>query len=194
MSAAVESTETMNRRSGGVVVVVGVLSIVAGILAIVYPDLTLLALALIAGINLLLLGILGLVDAVTSDDDAGGTRVLSGVLGLLGVIAGLVVMRRPGESLLAIILILGVWFVVSGLVDAIRALVVPGDRAFRLLVALFDIVLGALILTLPDVSLKTMAVLAGIAFIARGIFAILIGLKLRKVTAAPRFNPEGAHV
>ena len=159
------------------------ISIVAGILAIVYPGLTLLALALIAGINLLLLGILGLVDAVTSDDDAGGTRVLSGVLGLLGVIAGLVVMRRPGESLLALILIIGVWFVVSGLVDAIRALVVPGDRAFRLLVAVFDLVLGGLILALPDVSLKTMAILAGIAFIVRGIFAILIGLNLRKVTA-----------
>ena len=107
--------------------------------------------------------------------------MLSGVLGLLGVIAGLVVMRRPGESLLAIILILGVWFVVSGLVDAIRALVVPGDRAFRLLVALFDLVLGGLILALPDVSLKTMAVLAGIAFIVRGIFAVVIGLKLREV-------------
>jgi uncharacterized membrane protein HdeD (DUF308 family) len=161
------------------VVLVGALSIVAGILAILYPDITLLALALIAGINLLLLGILGLVEAVTSNDDAGGTRVLSGVLGLLGVIAGLVVMRRPGESLLAIILILGVWFVVSGLVDAIRALVVPGDRAFRLLVALFDLVLGGLILALPDESLKTMAVLAGIAFIVRGIFAVVIGLKLR---------------
>jgi uncharacterized membrane protein HdeD (DUF308 family) len=183
VSAAVERTDVMNRRSGGVVVVVGVLSIVAGILAIVYPDLTLLALALIAGINLLLLGILGLVDAVTSDDDAGGTRVLSGVLGLLGVIAGLVVMRRPGESLLAIILILGVWFVVSGLVDAIRALVVPGDRAFRLLAAVVDLALGALILALPDLSLKTMAILAGIAFIARGIFAVVVGLRLRKVTA-----------
>ena len=173
----------MNRRSGGVVVAVGVLSIVAGVLAIANPDLTLLALALIAGINLLLLGILGLVDAVTADDDAGGTRVLSGVLGLLGVIAGLVVMRRPGESLLAIVLVLGVWFVVSGLVDAIRALVVPGGRAFRLLVAVFDIVLGGLILALPDVSLKTMAVLAGIAFIVRGIFAIVVGMRLRHLQA-----------
>jgi uncharacterized membrane protein HdeD (DUF308 family) len=184
MSATVEGTDVMNRRSGGVVVVVGVLSIVAGILAIVYPDLTLLALALIAGINLLLLGALGLVDAISSDDDGGGTRVLSGVLGLLGVIAGLVVMRRPGESLLAIILILGVWFVVSGLVDLIRALVVPGDRAFRLLTALADLVLGGLILALPDVSLKTMAVLAGIAFIIRGAFAIIVGLRLRHLQTA----------
>jgi uncharacterized membrane protein HdeD (DUF308 family) len=184
MSATVGSTDVMNRRSGGVVVVVGVLSIVAGLLAIVYPDLTLLALALIAGINLLLLGCLGLVDAIVSDDDGGGARVLSGVLGLLGVIAGLVIMRRPGESLLAIILILGVWFVVSGLVDLIRAITVPGDRAFRLLVAAADIALGGLILALPDLSLKTMALLAGCAFIIRGVFAVLIGLKLRKAAAA----------
>jgi uncharacterized membrane protein HdeD (DUF308 family) len=183
MSATVESTDAMNRRSGGVVVVVGVLSIVAGVLAIVYPDLTLLALALIAGINLLLLGCLALVEAIVSDDD-GGARVLSGALGLLGVIAGLVVMRRPGESLLAIILILGVWFVVSGLVDLIRAITVPGERAFRLLVAAADIALGGLILALPDLSLKTMALLAGFAFIIRGGFAVLIGLKLRKVAAA----------
>ncbi len=184
MPAAVESTDGMNRHSGSVVVVVGVLSIVAGVLAIVYPDLTLLALALIAGINLLLLGVLGLVDSVTSNDADGSTRVLSGVLGLLGVIAGLVVMRRPGESLVAIVLILGVWFVVSGLVDLIRAIVTPGERAFRLLVATVDIVLGGLILTLPDLTLTTMALLAGFAFIIRGVFAVFIGLRLRKLAAA----------
>ena len=179
MPAANESTDVMNRRSGGVIVAVGVISIVAGVLALVYPDLTLLALALIAGINLLLLGALGLVEAITADDSS-GARVLSGVLGLLGVIAGLVVMRRPGESLLAIILILGVWFVVSGLVDAIRALTTPVDRAFRLLVAIADIVLGGLILALPELSLTTVAVLTGIAFIFRGLFAIFAGLHLRR--------------
>ena len=182
--AATESVDLMNRRSGGVVIVVGVLSLVAGVLAIVYPDLTLLALALIAGINLLLLGCLGLVESITSHDADGGTRVLSGALGLLGVIAGLVVMRRPGESLLAIILILGVWFAVSGLVDAIRAITMPGERAFRLLIAIVDIVLGGLILALPDLSLTTMALLAGFSFLARGVFAIYVGLRLRKVAAA----------
>jgi uncharacterized membrane protein HdeD (DUF308 family) len=183
MSATVESTDVMNRRSGGVVIVVGVLSLIAGVLAIVYPDLTLLALALIAGINLLLLGSLALVESVVADDD-GGARVLSGVLGLLGVIAGLVVMRRPGDSLLAVILILGVWFVVSGLVEAIKAITTSGDRGFRLLVATADIVFGGLILALPDLSLTTIALLAGLSFIARGIFAIFVGLRLRSVAGA----------
>src|SRR5215218_1712853 len=174
-----DATADLNRRSGWVVIVAGALSLLAGILAIVFPDITLLALALIAGINLLLLGIMALVSAVTSDRDA-TVRVLGAMVGLLGVIAGVVVMRRPGESLLAIVLILGVWFIVSGLVDAVRAFTTPEDRAFRALAAVADVGLGILILALPDVSLVTLAVLAGIAFIVRGLFAIYAGIHLRR--------------
>jgi uncharacterized membrane protein HdeD (DUF308 family) len=183
-----DATADLNRRSGWVVIVAGALSLLAGILAIVFPDITLLALALIAGINLLLLGIMALVSAVTSDRDA-TVRVLGAMVGLLGVIAGVVVMRRPGESLLAIILILGVWFIVSGLVDAVRAFTTPEDRAFRALAAIADIALGILILALPDVSLVTLAVLAGIAFIIRGLFAIYAGVQLRRAASAAHESP-----
>ena len=51
------------------------------------------------------------------------------MLGLLGIIAGLVVMRRPGESLLAVLIVLGIWLVVTGIVDFVRAFASPGDRA-----------------------------------------------------------------
>jgi len=183
-----DATADLNRRSGWVVIVAGALSLLAGILAIVFPDITLLALALIAGINLLLLGIMALVSAVTSDRDA-TVRVLGAMVGLLGVIAGVVVMRRPGESLLAIVLILGVWFIVSGLVDAVRAFTTPEDRAFRALAAVADVGLGILILVLPDVSLVTLAVLAGIAFIVRGLFAIYAGIHLRRAASAAHEPP-----
>src|SRR5215217_9535895 len=108
------------RRYGLVLIGAGALGVLAGILAIAYPDITLLALALIAGINLMLLGVMSLVDAFSGDGDT-TTRVLAAVLGLLGIIGGLVVIRRPGESLLAILLVVGIWFVVTGLIDFIRA-------------------------------------------------------------------------
>jgi uncharacterized membrane protein HdeD (DUF308 family) len=171
------------RHFGTLLIVAGVLGAIAGILAIVYPELTLLALALIAGINLLLLGVLSLVDAFSGDGDT-TTRVLAAVLGLLGIIAGLVVMRRPGESLLAVLLILGVWLVVTGIVDLVRAIANAEGRGLRLLAALFDIVLGGLILVLPDVSLKTLALLIGIAFIVRGVLSVVRGFALRRVVPA----------
>jgi uncharacterized membrane protein HdeD (DUF308 family) len=171
------------RQVGTLLIAGGVLGAIAGILALVYPDITLLALALIAGINLLLLGVLSLVDAFSAESDT-ATRVLAAVLGLLGIMGGLVVMRRPGESLLAVLIVLGIWLVVTGIVDLVRAIANAQDRGLRLLAALFDIVLGGLILALPDVSLKTLALLIGIAFIVRGVFSVWRGVALRRAVPA----------
>jgi uncharacterized membrane protein HdeD (DUF308 family) len=171
------------RMLGTVLIVAGIAGVIAGILALVYPGLTLLALALTAGINLLLLGVMSLVDAFTGEGDT-TTRVLAAVLGLLGILAGLVVMRRPGESLLAVLLVIGLWFVITGIVDFVRAIVTAGDRGFRLLGALVDIVLGGLILALPDVSLGTLAVLIGISFVIRGVLSVMRGFRLRSAVPA----------
>jgi uncharacterized membrane protein HdeD (DUF308 family) len=98
--------------------------------------------------------------------------------------AGLVVMRRPGESLLAILIVLGIWLVIDGIVDFVRAFAHVEQRAIRLLSALVDIVLGGFILALPDVSLGTLAVLIGIAFIVRGTVSVVRGFQLRKAVPA----------
>jgi Short repeat of unknown function (DUF308) len=171
------------RQAGTLLIVAGVLGAIAGILAIVYPDLTLLALALIAGINLLLLGALSLADTFSSDGDT-TTRVLAALLGLLGIMAGLVVMKRPGESLLALLLVLGIWLVITGIVDFVRAFATPQYRALRLLGGLVDVVLGGLILALPGVTLGTLAVLIGIAFLVRGVLSVVRGFQLRHAVAA----------
>lgn len=171
------------RQVGTLLIVAGVLGTIAGILAIAYPDITLLALALIAGINLMILGVMSLVDAFSGDGDT-TTRVLAAVLGLLGIIGGLVVIRRPGESLLAILLVVGIWFVVTGLIDFIRAFANVEYRALRLLTALVDIVLGGFILALPHLSLGTLAVLIGLAFVVRGVISIVRGFQLRKAVPA----------
>jgi uncharacterized membrane protein HdeD (DUF308 family) len=167
------------RRYGLLLIVAGALGVVAGLFAVAYPDITLLALALVAGINLMVLGIAGLIDAFGGERDT-TVRVLCAVLGLLGLIAGLVVIRRPGESLLAILLVLGIWLVVNGIVDFVRAFATIEDRALRLLGAIVDVVLGVLILALPELSLGTLAILVGISFIVRGGVAIARGIALRR--------------
>jgi uncharacterized membrane protein HdeD (DUF308 family) len=165
------------RSSGWLVIAMGAISIVAGVLAIVYPELTLLALAIFTGVNLIVLSGLSLADAFASDGDD-GSRTLSAVVGVLGVIAGLVVLRRPGETLIVLVLAIGIWLVVSGAVQVFRAFQQPEDRALRLVVAGGEIVLGALLLILPDLSLRSVAILAGISFILRGALAVYAGWQL----------------
>src|SRR4051794_38312593 len=176
------------RSYGTVLIVAGIASVVAGVLALVFPDVTLLALALIAGINIVLLGALSLVDAFGGDRDS-TSRVLSAVIGVLGIVAGLVLMRRPGETLLVLVIVVGIWLVVVGIVDFVRALATRENRALRMLGALIDVVLGAVILAWPDLGLGTLAVLVGLSFLIRGFVAIARGFLLRRAVAAA---PAGA--
>jgi uncharacterized membrane protein HdeD (DUF308 family) len=167
-------------------VLAGAASIVAGVLAIVWPDLTLLALALITGINLMVLGGLAIGEAFADDEQA--NKTLGVVLGVLGVLAGIVMLRRPGDTLLVLIVILGLWLVLSGVVDLIRAIVVAGDqRLLRALGGLVDVVVGICVLALPKLSLATLAVLAGLAFVVHGVVLVVRGFRMRgMVAAAPR--------
>jgi uncharacterized membrane protein HdeD (DUF308 family) len=156
--------------------ILGLVSAIAGVLAIVYPDLTLLALGIFAGVSLLMIGIMEIVEAIAGDPDS---RALTAIVGVLSVLAGLVCVRRPGESLLALVIVLGFWLIIEGIVRFIRAFSELEDRALLMGLAILDIILGILILALPDLSLVTLAVLFAISLIARGAFAIVTAFKLR---------------
>jgi uncharacterized membrane protein HdeD (DUF308 family) len=165
--------------SGNVLIVAGVATLIVALVTIFWPDKTLLVLAILAGFNLVVLGVVGLVEGLSGGEQGG--RVLSAILGLLAIIAGIVVIRRPSESLLALVLVLGIWFVVSAVVQFVRGLFESEGRSIRLVVALVEFVFGVLILALPKLSLSTLAVLAGIAFAVRGAGLIAAGLEERKV-------------
>jgi uncharacterized membrane protein HdeD (DUF308 family) len=171
-------------------VLTGAVSIVAGILAIAWPHITLLALALITGINLMVLGGLAIGEAFAGDEDEGeGTNAtLAVIVGVLGVLAGVVVIRRPGETLLVLIVIVGLWLALSGVVQLVRAIFVAGDqRLLRALGGLVDVGVGVCILALPKLTLGTLAVLAGCAFVVHGAVLVVRGFRMRgMVAAAPR--------
>jgi len=176
--------------AGWLVMAAGAVSIVAGLLAIAYPDITLKFLAIFGGINLIMVSILGLVDAFSRRADS-GSRALSAVFGVISLVAGLLLLRRPAETLLALLLILGIWLVVSGAVQFFRAVNDLDGRALRMLVALCEIVLGVVILSVPEPSLRTVAVVAGIAFVLRGATAVYAGWQLRGAAAALSTAPAG---
>jgi uncharacterized membrane protein HdeD (DUF308 family) len=158
--------------------ILGVVSLVCGVLALVYPGITLLALGIILGFYLMLGGVVALIDAIVGDS---GSRTLSAILGVLALLAGLVCLRRPGESLLAVIIVVGFYLVIAGVVGFVRALGDLEGRGLALLVAACDLILGILILSLPHLSLATLAVLVGISLIIRGAFACVGAFKLWRV-------------
>ena len=164
-------------------VFLGVLTLAGGILALVYPDITVEVLAIILGINLLLFGILDLVDAFTGDDVDHTAKTLQVVLGLVGLVAGIICLRRPSEALTFIVLVIAIWLVLAGAVLLLRAIFTEGDRLGRAATGAIVLVIGIAIISWPHIGLGTLVVLASIALIIRGIWAIAAGFALKSATS-----------
>ena len=75
------------------------------LLAIAYPDITLLVLGLVVGINLVLIGSVWVGLATTEQFSEGG-RVLRFIVGFLAILAGLVCLVRPGAGVLTLLIAL----------------------------------------------------------------------------------------
>lgn len=179
--AAGEQVQT--GRGWVALVAAGAVSAIAGVLALVWPDITLLALALIAGINLMLLS--GLSIGLALADSEADERTLRIVIGVLGIVAGLVIVRRPGETLLVLVIATGIWLVLSGVVELVSTLFVGGGRLLRLLGGAVDVILGILVMALPSLSLTTLAVLIGLSFIVHGVVLAYGGWQLRHAAERP---------
>jgi short repeat uncharacterized protein DUF308 len=168
-------------RNWWLFLIVGVISILAGILAIVYPDITLLALGIFVGVGLLFIGALDIAEAIAGSPDS---RALTSIVGVLSIIAGIVCLRRPGESLLALVVVLGIYLIVSGVIRFIRSFSELEDRAAQMGLGIIDAILGILILSLPKLSLVTLAVLFALSLMIRGAFMVYVAFKLRGVKEA----------
>jgi uncharacterized membrane protein HdeD (DUF308 family) len=169
--------------------VLGAVSIVTGVLAIAYPDITLLAVGIIFGFYLLVAGVFEIVQAVVGEPES---RALSAIVGVVAFIAGLVCLRRPGESLLALVVVLGVYLVVAGGVQLVEAFADVERRGLIVLRAVADLVLGILILAVPKISVVTLAVLFGISLIVRGAVACVGAFQLRRLRRADAQVPGSA--
>jgi uncharacterized membrane protein HdeD (DUF308 family) len=157
-------------------VVLGVVCVGVGIITIVWPDKTLLVLGVFIGIFLMVAAIMEIVDAIFGDP---GGRALSALLGVITLIAGLICFRRPGESLLAIVVVLGIYLVAAGVFRIVRALGSEGRRWWGVGLGAFDAIVGIVILSWPELGLATLAVFFAISMLLRGIVTIVIGFKMR---------------
>jgi uncharacterized membrane protein HdeD (DUF308 family) len=167
--AKVEGTGTLSTDLGKwwLVGLLGLLAVAAGVLAIVYPDITLLALGLIVGVYLVFAGA-AYVSLATIENQTAGGRALRFIVGFLSILAGLICLVRPGAGVLALLIALSFWFILTGVADLARALDVREHRVISVVLGIVSIAAGVIIVANPDIGLATLALLAGIGLIVRG--------------------------
>src|SRR5436305_7810554 len=162
------------------VLIDGALSSVAGIIRVFKPSDSLATLAVIFGIFLLIDGIGELVASLRGAVD---NRALAAILGVLGVVIGIALIRHPFHGVTAIGLLIGIWLVAGGVIRLVRSLVVGQRPVLGVLVALLELFVGIAIVANPHIGYATLAVLIGVWLIVSGVGTIALGITVHR--AAP---------
>jgi uncharacterized membrane protein HdeD (DUF308 family) len=171
----------------------GVVAIVFGLLAVLMPGITVVALAILFGAFALVNGVITMVQAFRRHQDA-ARRVAQVVAGLIGVAVGVLALVWPGITALALVVVVGAWAIVTGILEIWAATRVPGQW-MPLVVGAVSIVVGALILLRPGVGAVALALTIGVYAIAAGVLMLAESWHLhREITGRPpeRMAPAGA--
>ncbi len=160
--------------------VFGLLMFAAGVFLIADPHESLKVIMRIIGVVLLIDGVLALVGAAVGRVEGRGTLA---IVGVLGVIVGLFLIRRPDTALTALVIVIGIWFIVAGITRAVYAFSDEGNRLRHALWALVDVIAGIVVLTWQHITLSTLGVIVGIVFVIRGLlcaYTAWAGLRLAR--------------
>ncbi len=197
MSEQVEAEVTrMVGRHWGWVLGFGVVTILAAIAVLAWPAETLLVIAVLFGCQLVIFGIYRFVAAFVYSFLSGGMRALFAILGVLSLIVGLWAIRHAGLTLLALAVLLGIFWIINGTVEIFTAATegkgLPG-RGWTIAMGVLSVVAGIIVLADPGISLLTLAIVLGCWLLVFGIMEIVSAFQLRSAAqSATAHRP--AHV
>jgi uncharacterized membrane protein HdeD (DUF308 family) len=176
----------------------GVLAIAVGIIALAWPQVTVLALVILFSVYAFMAS--GLVAARGLSSAKAGPVFGHLLLGLIDLGAGMVALVWPGPTALVLVLIVGTWAVVAGLVEiavAFQADGQAGTRVMFILGGLVSIAFGAVLCARPGIGAITLALLFGLFNLVYGTWTLMHGIELRRTSTTPRSpvkEAEPAHV
>ena len=173
-------------RHWGWVLFFGIVTVLAGLFALIWPGRTLQVIAVLFGIQLVVAGIFRFVTALAVDEASGGTRVLLALLGVLSFIVGLYALRNVLVTIAALALLLGIFWIVNGAIETFTALSDRGmqGRGWTIFMGLLSIVAGVVVLVYPGISLTTLAIVLGFWLIVLGAMEIVAAFRIRSVGQA----------
>jgi uncharacterized membrane protein HdeD (DUF308 family) len=170
-------------RHWGWALAFGIITVIAGIVVLAWPGPTLLVIAILFGIELVVLGVFRFVAAFGHDLTA-GTRILYALLGVLSLIIGLYALRHIFVTLLALALLLGIFWVVNGAIELFAALghrEAP-HRVWLSVLGILSIFAGLILLAYPGISLLVLYVIVSVWLLVFGFTEISIAFQIRSAS------------
>jgi uncharacterized membrane protein HdeD (DUF308 family) len=158
----------------GQLVAIAIIGLVLGVIGLFLPTVALLAIAILFGIYLIASGIFRINTALLVPGLSAGVRWLTGLLGVLIVVAGVISLAHPFTLLAFLGILIGIAFIAEGVADVMAG--VQGGvrpRWFGFLSGILSILAGILMFVLPNFGYTVFLLIGSIALIVVSVSTLL---------------------
>jgi uncharacterized membrane protein HdeD (DUF308 family) len=169
-------------KSWWLVLLRGIAAILFGILAFVWPGLTLVTLVLLYGAYALVDGVFALIAAFTGGAKPVPTWWLV-VVGVLGILAGALTFLWPGITALVLIFFIGGWAIAHGIFEIVGAIKLRKEidnEWWLILAGALSVIFGLIVLVAPGAGALALVWVIGTYSLLFGIMLVALALRLRK--------------
>jgi uncharacterized membrane protein HdeD (DUF308 family) len=173
----------------------GLLAVVFGILAFVWPGITLLGLVFLFGAYAITDGIFAIAAGVRGRGQSRWWVLL--IQGILGVIAGLLAFLVPGITALFLLGLIAGWALFTGVMEVVAAVqmrkYITGEW-LMVLSGIASVLFGVLLLLNPAAGALAVVWIIGAYAVLFGVLLLALGFKLRGLerTTHPEMSPRPA--
>lgn len=157
----------------------GVVTALLGLAVLVWPKATVVVVAVVVVIQLIVSACYQLFSALSSAP-TGAERAMLAIGGTLALLVALLLLRRPLQTIAVLTMLVGLLWIVRGILDLFQAVSGPATtRGWSLLLGLVSLVAGVFVLLNPEISLRVLIGVAGVWMIVTGIVIAVTPLWLR---------------
>jgi uncharacterized membrane protein HdeD (DUF308 family) len=160
----------------------GLIGVTAGVLAFMWPGVTIAALVILFGFYALIDGITNVFIGVKKQTGTNKRSWLTIVQGLIGIVAGVLTFVWPGITALALLLLIGAWAMVTGIFEIVAAIRLRKEIRGEWLLVLsgaLSIIFGVLLFIAPGLGAIGLAWGLGAYAAASGAVLVALGVRLR---------------
>ena len=173
----------------------GAFAVLFGLVALIWPHITVLALVIIFGAYVLVDGVLRLVAAVRGPRRSGAqsSRGWLAFSGVAAILVGVVTLVWPDVTALVLLWLIAAWALVTGVVEIAAALRLRGrvDGVWLLGVGgVLSVLFGIIVAVWPAAGALAIIVFIGVYALIFGAVLIMVGLRLRRL--GQRADPAGS--
>lgn len=176
----VHTVMSTTKTSGGyraIEIILGLVALAVGVLALFFPQTVVVTLVVLFGIALLIVGVLRLATAASSEWLQGSARKTNSIIGILAITIGAVMLFFPLLAAATLVILIGLGLLIYGIgriiVGATGGNLHGGLRALLIIIGIIIVAFSLIVIFFPIYSY---AVFVSISFILIGIDSLASGI------------------